>query len=848
MSEDAPQVPVDGSALMSAFNFTSKYARYRPDLGRRESFSEAVDRMLEMHLKFYGSKLDLPCVDMLGDDDLISGPRVGPSTLGNEVKRAFDMIKDGRLLASQRALQFGGDGVLNKNMRIYNCATSYCDRIRFFSETFYMLLCGCGVGFSVQSHHVAKLPPLSSLEAYSAKPARTFTVPDTIEGWAEALLLTMLSFFEPSLVTETDSFHYTDGEKDVPNHFGARLQLSDLSSETVNGDECFQYKDLARYRWRLDFSGIREKGAPLSTGGKAPGSKPLIRSLEKIEEILTGLLLSETTQEWTDGPVYLSPIHCYDIVMHVADAVLSGGVRRSATIALFDPEDEEMRMAKTGNWHVTNPQRARSNNSAVLVRSDPESLSRFKKLMAAAREFGEPGFLFVESTEHIYNPCVEIGMCPVLIEDPQGNVVQNYTLDLLDNPHKYQDLGYKYTSGWQTCNLTEINATKINSLRAFEEVVKAATLVGTLQAGYTGSGYLKPASTQIIEREALLGVSMTGIMDNPEFALNPDYQKAMAQIAVRYNKIYAKLLGLNPAARVTCVKPAGNSSVLLQTSSGIHPHHSNRYIRRVQVSRDDPVYQHFREQNPHLCEESVWSANKTDDVIAFPVSTSKGAIVKGELNALEFLQNVRSTQASWVTPGTARPESCEGLRHNVSNTCEVASSEWGDVGRFIYSHRDQFSGLSFLGKSGDYIYRQAPMQRIVLQSELMDEYGADNVGAARHILRHIETRYGSLSNIIVPLQMVLNGVDTRIACQDLPYYHGLLWETYKLIRNLFHLYDSDGAIHLLSCINHERLWNSCLKGLAPVDYSLLKEDDDLTSLQDTVACGGGACELSYTVK
>jgi ribonucleoside-diphosphate reductase alpha chain len=221
--------------------------------------------------------------------------------------------------------------------------------------------------------------------------------------------------------------------------------------------------------------------------------------------------------------------------------------------------------------------------------------------------------------------------------------------------------------------------------------------------------------------------------------------------------------------------------------------------------------------------------------------------VKGELNALEFLENVRSTQLAWVMPGTARPESCEGLKHNVSNTCEVGSSEWGTVGRFIYAHRSQFSGLSFLGKSGDYIYRQAPMQKIVLQSELMDEYGPANVGAARHILRHIESRYGSLSNIIVPLKMVLNGVDTEIACKDLPYYHELLWDTYKLIRNLFHLYDSDGAIHLLACINHETQWKRCLEGLVSVDYALLQEEDDLTSLQDTVACGGGACELSYSV-
>jgi len=239
MSEEVPQPPVDGSSLMSAFNFTSKYARYRPELGRRETFPEAVSRMLEMHLRFYKDKLDSVCVDVTGDDAGSSDLEPeGPRTLRDEVERAFDMIKDGRLLASQRALQFGGEGVLNKNMRIYNCATSYCDRIRFFSETFYMLLCGCGVGFSVQSHHVAKLPPLSSLEAYSAKPIRAFTVPDTIEGWAEALLLTMLSFFEPSLISEIDSFEYGGSHGDCASGW---TQFADIPSTGGSlGDEFFQ--------------------------------------------------------------------------------------------------------------------------------------------------------------------------------------------------------------------------------------------------------------------------------------------------------------------------------------------------------------------------------------------------------------------------------------------------------------------------------------------------------------------------------------------------------------------------------------------------------------------------------
>lgn len=768
---------VNGSNLMAAFNYTSKYARFNQDEQRRETWDESVDRMFDMHLRKYGEKLT--------------------SQMLSQLERVRQNVKEKKLLGSQRALQFGGKGVEKHNMRIYNCAVSYCDRPRFFAECFYMLLCGCGTGFSVQKHHVDQLPSLLrkplTYETYEYK------IEDTIEGWADSL--------------------------DVLVGF---------------------YLGLYGRKPIFDYSQIRERGAKLSVGGTAPGPEPLRRALEKIDDIFNRAIANDQDR--------LRPIDCYDIVMHASDAVLSGGVRRSATIALFSPDDVEMREAKTGNWFIENPQRGRSNNSAVLVRSE-DNLETFKSLMKAVREFGEPGFIFVDSKEYIYNPCVEIGMCPILIKDPNGNVVEEYTLDLLDfeKRNEWKVKGYRFLSGWQCCNLTEMNASVWASTSDAVLCAEKAAIIGTLQAGYTAPGYLEDVSRQIIERESLLGVSMTGMMDNPGFSFSSELQKQMAEEVVYTNKVWAEALGLRPAARTTCVKPAGNSSVLLSkdfyVASGVHPHHAKRLFRLVQVHKDDPVGKHFQMMNPHLVEESVWSANKTDNVITFPIETRPKAITKGDLTAVEFLKKVRSTQDNWVRYGTARPRSCEGLRHNVSNTCEVGSDEWGAVGRFIYENKWYFSGLSLLSKAGDFTYQQAPMQRVLFEDELAEMFGRANVGAAKHMKRHIDKRFGSLHNVMMPLKMVLEGYSTVEAVKDTQIHSELLWDTYKRIRAIIHVEHPDDILLLLASIGHEEKWDRLTSLMLDVDYTQLFEEEDITKPTDSIACGGpgGTCELDFSI-
>lgn len=401
---------VDTRRLLSETKFYDSYSRFNDNNERYETWEEAVDRVIEMHANQYKEKEN------------------GLKSYLEEARQAY---KEQRVLGAQRALQFGGEQLLKHQMRMYNCTSSYADRPAFFGEIFYILLCGAGAGFSVQEHHVAKLPKVVA----RTKPAKTHTVTDDIEGWATAVDVLMSSYF-------------VDGGK---------------------------YPDYAGRRVYFDLSNIRPKGSKISGGFKAPGPDGLRRALDKIEHLLQDIVID------TKDAVALRPINVYDICMHEADAVLSGGVRRSATICLFSPDDEEMMSAKTGNWFVDNPQRGRSNNSAVIVR-DTTTPEQFGKIMTKVKEFGEPGFVFVESTEHTTNPCVEIGMFPQI----DGK------------------------SGWQGCNLTEINGGKCVTKEDFFLACRAGAILGTLQAGYTDFKFLPDTTKDIFDREALLGVSITG--------------------------------------------------------------------------------------------------------------------------------------------------------------------------------------------------------------------------------------------------------------------------------------------------------------------------------------------------
>jgi hypothetical protein len=1086
------------SALQELQNYTfvSKYARWLEDKQRRETWKEAVERVKNMMHTKYADK-----------------------NISADINWAYDMMYKKKILGSQRCLQFGGDPILKRNAKLYNCTASYCDRLRFFQECFWLLLCGSGTGFSVQKHHVAKLP---NLEHNPPEDLGTvYLIDDSIEGWADALGVLLSSYF----------------------------------SKPVEGFE--QYKNC---HILFDYSDIRLQGSSLSSGvGKAPGFEPLQKGLEKIRSLLDRCI--------ANGQKKLRPIDAYDIVMHSSDAVLSGGVRRSASLALFSPDDEEMTKAKTGNWYLENPQRARSNNSALLLKEET-SLQQFSLLMESVKEFGEPGFIWSDSTEMVFNPCVvadstvvtdrgiqmvsnlinkgfnaivdgvsypsykgfwhtgkkqvielefksgrtlrvtpnhkimttigwkeagdinfgeqvvinnhrsynldsilnfeshdwkkgyllglflgdgnhnkgsaelkwwgeskeeyrkqaylmldEIGftnnhhnseqnsvavyssirsktlmdfasekkcmvgtskrlskesVCgslnhvsgliagyfdadgTVLVNNTKGSslrissaqlenlqnlqiglnalgiyskiyknrrsegertmpdgkggtknyfcqtshelvissenivrfakyipiqnqqkieklntIINNYKrmpnrtnfvdtlvnktivgdLDVYDctveEVHAFDnDAVYVHNcveislwpvnekngkSGWQGCNLSTINCSSIENEEDFYERCKAAAIIGTLQAGFTKLEYLGKDSEQIFDREALLGVSLTGIMEKHDLILPEKVLKAGAKIAVETNKIFSKKIGINQAARVTCLKPEGTSSSMLGTSSGIHPHHAKRYIRHVQANVLEAPYQHFKQYNPQACEKSRWSANNTDEVIKFPIEVPDGSKTKNQLPAVEMLEIVKNTQKNWVQSGKNKLLCTQDyLCHNVSNTITVKTDEWDDVTKYIYNNRKYFAGISLIPQSGDKDYPQAPFTTVYTSREIVKEYG----DAALWCSGLIELALNCFEN---NLWAACDYVSMNQA-KDTDSNDKLLFVT-KMKNFAGKYFDSDTRklTYCMKDVYNWKIYSDLFNSFKKVDYTQLSETEDNTTGIEEISCAGGAC-------
>lgn len=629
--------------LMSEAKFYEGYSRFEDESGKYEDWPGAVHRVMNMHRSFYDDRMT---------KDL--------SNLMDEVEEAY---ADQLFLGAQRALQFGGDQLLTHHARLYNCASTHCDRPEMFGETMYMLLCGAGVGFSVQKQHIQKLPKISK----RTKQAKTFVVPDSIEGWSMAVDVLMSSYF-------------SDGGK-YPEYQGRKIYF--------------------------DFSEIRPKGAFISGGFKAPGHEPLRKALDNIELLLKKELngWKETVQNFDglgediDHPPLdqIRPIVAYDIVMYIADAVISGGVRRSATICMFSKDDQDMITAKTGSWFTDNAQRGRSNNSVMLLRDDTTK-EEFKKIMDSVQHSGEPGFIWVDDLDFTLNPCVEVGMRPITMDG---------------------------RSGFQVCNLTEINGGKSKSKEIFFHQCKVASIMGTLQAGYTDFKYLGEASKEIIEREALIGVGITGFMNNPNILFDEEILIEGANIVKKWNKKVAKMIGINQAARTTVVKPSGNASVLLGTASGIHGEHSPRYFRHVQFNNETEIAKLFKEKNEVMCEDSVWNPGR-DVIVAFPIESDPNSIYKKDLLGVKQLEFVKKVQQSWIEAGT-NIDICtdKRLRHNVSNTITV--DDWEEVTDYVYDNREYLCGVSMLAASGDKAYPQAPFTEVLTMDEIVSKYGQESL-------------------------------------------------------------------------------------------------------------------------
>jgi ribonucleoside-diphosphate reductase alpha chain len=488
---------------------------------------------------------------------------------------------------------------------MYNCCALPVDHYKAFSETLFLLLSGTGVGYSVQYHHVAKLDPI-------VKPTKNhkFVIEDSIAGWADAVKALMKSYFT------------------------------------------------GRSKPRFDFSDIRPKGMRLVTsGGKAPGPEPLKICLTHVESIL----------ERKENGEKLTPIECHDIMCHLADAVLSGGIRRAAMIALFSFDDNEMLTCKYGNWWELNPQRARANNSAIILRNSINK-EEFKQLWKKIElsNSGEPGISWSNDLEYFYNPCHEA--CVALT----------------------------------FCNLVEINASTIENEQDFYNRCRVATFISTLQASYTDFYYLRTIWKQNTERDALIGVGITGIA---AMTIENEWLSNGTNVVLKENERVAKLIGINVAARSTLLKPGGTTSLVLGTSSGIHAWHNDFYIRRIRVNKNESIYPYLKNNHPHLIEDEYFRPHDTA-VISIPQKAPVGAVVRTE-NVFDLLERVKTYNEQWVYTGHRKGPN----KNNVSATISIKPDEWEAVGEWMWLNRDSYSGISVLPYDGG-TYIQAPFEDI----------------------------------------------------------------------------------------------------------------------------------------
>jgi len=526
--------------------------------------------------------------------------------LEEAIVRSGVYVKDKKVLPSMRALQFSGIAAEVNNARVYNCCFLPIDSLHCFSETMFLLLGGTGVGYSVQKHHVANLPTITV-----PGKKKTYLIEDSIMGWADAVKVLMKAYMEGSF---------------LPN---------------------------------FDFRAIREKGARLVTaGGKAPGPEPLKLCLVHVQAIL------DRKQEGEK----LTPLECHDILCHIANSVLAGGIRRSAMISLFSHDDDEMITCKYGMWWETNEQRGRSNNSAVLERgsiSQEEFNALWKRIEASGS--GEPGVYWTNNKDWGTNPCCEIGLRP-----------------------------------YQFCNLCEVNVSDIKSQEDLNDRVAIAAFFGTLQAGFTDFHYLRPIWKQTTDKDALLGIGMTGIGSGEILKYNLEYAANTAKVV---NSAISAVTGISEAARITCIKPSGTTSCVLGTASGIHAWHAPYYLRTMRFGKNEDIASYLMVNYPELVEDDILRPNDTI-CVRIPIKAPEGSIFRTE-TAIDTLERVKKFSQEWILPGHLKGDNT----HNVSATISVKPDEWETVGKWMWENREVYNGLSVLPyDNGSYV--QAPFEDI----------------------------------------------------------------------------------------------------------------------------------------
>lgn len=762
--------------------FVSKYARTVH--GKKETWDQSIDRVMEMHWRH------------LADDMTISDSSL--DDLSKEMSFAEKLYRNQVILGAQRALQYGGNTLLKHHARNYNCAGSYANRISFFQELMYLLLCGSGTGYSVQKVHVNQLPKMKGVDMSKQT---TYVIDDSIEGWSHAVNALIES-------------HY----------FGL--------PEVV-----------------FDSSRVRPKGAFITGGFRAPGPEPLMKCLSKMSKVLGKIRGRKAT-----------PFEVHRLACLIADAVISGGIRRSALLCQFDADDREMLTCKTGSWFSEYPELARANNSAIILPSTPKEV--YENIFSSIKQFGEPGIIFSFHPDIVYNPCVEVSGYPQIE---------------IDGEIQY---------GWFFCNLTEINGSKIKNKEEFFDACRGASVLGTIQASYTSFKVLTEASRLIAERDALIGVGITGMCENPEILFNPEIQDEGARLVQKTNVKMAGIIGINPAARCTVVKPSGNSSQLLGcTSSGIHKFPFKRFIRNIQAANTEQALRYVKEINPMMVKPSVYN-KEVESVISFPVELDDNVLTSEYSSAIDFLEMVRMTKAHWIENGTnfdhpfykEYPKFAR-MRMNVSNTCMVKDDEWDDVKEYVWNNRNVFSGISFLPKGGDLLYPQAPYTSVLDEKELAERYGAGAILAGGLIVdglavfnddlwlacdvamgrnpHHLTLTDQDITDFILShlkngkLLVEVNGVmisDVNAISSHLRSLVDKKIDWVRRFKKFAGKYLGGDLTKTEFCLKHVSLFHRWqkLKDMKHIDWSSITDwDEEWVDAGSTIAqaCSGGSCEL-----
>lgn len=762
--------------------FVSKYARTVHS--KKETWDQSIDRVMEMHWKH------------LADDMTISDSSL--DDLSKEMSFAEKLYRNQVILGAQRALQYGGNTLLKHHARNYNCAGSYANRISFFQELMYLLLCGSGTGYSVQKVHVNQLPKMKGVDMSKQT---TYVIDDSIEGWSHAVNALIES-------------HY----------FGL--------PEVV-----------------FDSSRVRPKGAFITGGFRAPGPEPLMKCLSKMGKVLGKIRGRKAT-----------PFEVHRLACLIADAVISGGIRRSALLCQFDADDREMLTCKTGGWFSEFPELARANNSAIILPSTPKEV--YENIFSSIKQFGEPGIIFSFHPDIVYNPCVEVSGYPQI------------------------EINGEIQYGWFFCNLTEINGSKIKTKEEFFDACRGASVLGTIQASYTSFKVLTKASRLIAERDALIGVGITGMCENPEILFNPEIQDEGARLVQKTNVKMSRIIGINPAARCTVVKPSGNSSQLLGcTSSGIHKFPFKRFIRNIQAANTEQALRYVKEINPMMVKPSVYD-KEVESVISFPVELDDNVLTSEYSSAVDFLEMVKMTKAHWIENGTnfdhqfykKHPKFAK-MRMNVSNTCMVKDDEWDEVKEYVWNNRDVFSGISFLPKGGDLLYPQAPYTSVLDEKELAERYGAGAILAGGLIVdglavfnddlwlacdvamgrnpHHLTLTDQDITDFILShlkngkLLVEVNGVmisDVNAISSHLQSLVDKKIDWVRRFKKFAGKYLGGDLTKTEFCLKHVSLFHRWqkLKDMKHIDWSLITDwDEEWVDAGSTVAqaCSGGSCEL-----